>query len=252
MKFHEAANIFPMMGDDDLERLADDIQAHGQTDAIETLDGKILDGRNRFRACQLRGIKPEFMQAQCNGSTPTEYVVSKNLHRRHLSESQRSVIGARIQEYFTAAAQERMKRGKKADPSTNLDEGRSDDKAAAMVNVSRGSIHSAAKVLESGSPELIAAVERDEIAVSRAAKIAELPKAQQRAVVKDGGELPPPRKPKQKPPERDAEIESIVADVEAIEERLSALSKSSAGEVKKKLRFAVKLLRESIDLIREK
>jgi ParB family chromosome partitioning protein len=87
MDFHECANIFPMMDGTEYSGLVLDIQANGLLEPIVIYDGKILDGRNRYRACMELGIEPDFEQA--NGNTdPKQYVISKNFHRRHLSKAQ--------------------------------------------------------------------------------------------------------------------------------------------------------------------
>ena len=58
MTSHPFAELFPMMDDGELKELANDIKANGQREDITTLDGMILDGRNRFRACEMAGVEP--------------------------------------------------------------------------------------------------------------------------------------------------------------------------------------------------
>ena len=61
MKYHPAANLFPLMEGAEFERLADDIEANGlQAPILRHADGSIIDGRNRFRACEARHIEPRF------------------------------------------------------------------------------------------------------------------------------------------------------------------------------------------------
>ena len=57
---------------------------------IITLDGKILDGRNRFKACQEVGVDPIVEDYQ--GSDPLGFVISSNKERRHLTPSQKAAI----------------------------------------------------------------------------------------------------------------------------------------------------------------
>ena len=91
MDIHPAAAIFPMMADVELAALADDIKANGQREPVELLDGAILDGRNRYAACELAGVEPCFRTLE-HVESPIHYVLSKNLHRRHLTTGQKASI----------------------------------------------------------------------------------------------------------------------------------------------------------------
>ena len=92
---HPAADIFPPLEDDEFDALVTDIKLHGLREAI-TLDAHnfVLEGRNRLRACRVAGITPHFKRWDERGS-PLDYVVSMNLHRRHLDQGQRAMIASR-------------------------------------------------------------------------------------------------------------------------------------------------------------
>lgn len=107
MRAHPAAELFPMMTEAELRQLADDIKAHGLADPITMLDGMILDGRNRFEACKRAGVEPRYEHPQ-DIESPTVYVVSRNLHRRHLTVSQRAAIGAEMMPLLRAEAKQRQ------------------------------------------------------------------------------------------------------------------------------------------------
>lgn len=77
-----------------LGELADDIAEHGLRQPIILLDGQILDGRNRYEASVMAGVEPRV--ETFNGDDPLTYVVSANLKRRHLDESQRAMVAARL------------------------------------------------------------------------------------------------------------------------------------------------------------
>ena len=178
MEAHLAATIFPLLGSEALARLGDDIAEQGLRDAIEVFEGKILDGRNRYNACLSRGVEPRFVSVET--PDPFAYVVSKNLHRRHLDESQRALCAARAKSMFEAAARERQRHGGREKGSANLREAsKSSDQAAALMAVSPRSVEHASRVLRSGSPELVAAVESGEVSVSRASSVAALPAEEQ-------------------------------------------------------------------------
>lgn len=104
---HPAAALFPMMDDFDLAELAADIKANGLLEPIVLFEGKILDGRNRDIACREAGVEPRFEDANGIGS-PILYVVSKNLHRRHLTVSQRAAIAAEVAEMLRPEAKARQ------------------------------------------------------------------------------------------------------------------------------------------------
>ena len=55
---HPAAEMFPLLGDDELRELADDIAAHGLREPIVVQGGTLIDGRNRLRACVMAGVEP--------------------------------------------------------------------------------------------------------------------------------------------------------------------------------------------------
>jgi hypothetical protein len=79
--FHPLADVLPIIGGAEFDRLAD-IREHGLKDAITLYRGKILDGRNRERACRKAGVRPRYVEF--DGSDPAALVLSKNLVRRHL------------------------------------------------------------------------------------------------------------------------------------------------------------------------
>ena len=101
-----AADVFPMMADDELSELAEDIAANGLHEPlvkaeIETPDEPkhpmtwmLIDGRNRRAACKLAGIEPRIRVL--NGDDPTAYVLSANIHRRHMTKGQRAMAVAMI------------------------------------------------------------------------------------------------------------------------------------------------------------
>lgn len=85
MEFHPIANVFPLVEGEEFRELVKDIEKNGQHQPIYMYEGKILDGRNRFRACLEADVEPWI--EKWAGSNPVEFVASLNLHRRHLSSS---------------------------------------------------------------------------------------------------------------------------------------------------------------------
>ena len=86
MKVHPFADRFPMLPKEQLQDLAADISEHGQVYPIMTdSDGVLLDGRNRLAACKLAGVKPKV--EVWSGDNPLDYILSVNVHRRHVKRS---------------------------------------------------------------------------------------------------------------------------------------------------------------------
>jgi hypothetical protein len=92
LEFHPLAEKFPMMEIDELRKLADDIKANGLIEPITLFEGKILDGRNRYRACQLCGTQPQFRELRELSDNPVAFVISKNIQRRHLTAEQKRAL----------------------------------------------------------------------------------------------------------------------------------------------------------------
>ena len=133
MEFHEIANIFPLMADTELESLITDIKTNGLIEPICLYDGKILDGRNRYVACQRAEIEPRF--TRYTKDNPLGFVISLNLKRRHLNESQRAVVASRLANMEVGGDRPSKKDGNF--DSANLPIGNiSQPEAAKMLNVS--------------------------------------------------------------------------------------------------------------------
>jgi DNA repair exonuclease SbcCD ATPase subunit len=88
LKQHPLSAAFPAMSAEDFQALKDDIEVNGQREPIMLFDGMVLDGWHRYRACIDLGIKPQ--QFTFTDKDPVAFVLSTNLHRRHLTASQRA------------------------------------------------------------------------------------------------------------------------------------------------------------------
>jgi len=84
MKHHPIADVWPMMEEDKLRELADDIRKNGQLVPVWLYDGKILDGRNRWAACKIAGVEPK--TKDYTGDEPTAFAVAMNDRRRHMNK----------------------------------------------------------------------------------------------------------------------------------------------------------------------
>jgi len=195
-EIHPLANIFPME-ESTIRQLADDIQANGQQYPIELFEDKVLDGRRRLAACQLAGILPEYLNV--SPDDPVAYVLSLNLYRRHLSESQRAMVAAKVKEKLQPEAKKRQARKSKS-VGANLppqnEPKKTRDVAAEQLKVSPRSVDHGSTVLKHGSPELVEAVEQGDVAVSKAAEVAKsTPKEEQLEVAKQAAPKSPSKNP---------------------------------------------------------
>ena len=165
--FHSLASIFPLLEGADFDELVASIGTNGLRDPIILHEGAILDGRNRYRACLAAGAEPRF-ELLPGGTNALQYVIDRNLRRRHLNDNQRASVAAKIA---------KLSRG--GDRSKPPNGGLSIEKSAEIMNVAPRQAERARVVHQHGVLELADALDRGEIAVFTAEKIARLPKEQQ-------------------------------------------------------------------------
>jgi N6-adenosine-specific RNA methylase IME4 len=187
LEFHPLANLFPLIEGQAFDDLVADIRANGLRDKVVMYEGKILDGRNRYRAAVAAELidpsgetdmgdwDPRFFrhhQPRKDGDA-LAFVLSLNLHRRHLTTSQRAMIGAEIAG---------MKRGRPGDNPQSC--GITAQEAAERLKVAPRSIEMARRVREHGTDELVDAVKAGTVTVAAASDLATLPKDQQLAALR--------------------------------------------------------------------
>lgn len=176
MKAHPLSEVFPLMDAAELRTLADDVTAHGLREPVVTYEGMILDGRNRWAACKLAKVK-QVPTVPYEGDDPVGYVVSANLHRRHLSVSQRAMIAAEIArlprgnpQIRTSADLTQTEAATRGNPQIGNIADLSQPDAAKLLGVSTRSVGDAAAVLGDGTPAEIAAIRTGEATVNETAR----------------------------------------------------------------------------------
>lgn len=200
---HEFACIFPLLSDADLAALADDIEANGLREPIWLYEGKILDGRNRYRACVMKDSDHRIEEYR--GKDALGFVISKNLHRRHLTESQRAMVAAELPRFQVGDNQHN---GGSANLPTL-------PKIAEKLQVSERSVRSAQHVKDEAEPEIVEAVRAGDIPVSTAAKVADLPAKEQRKIAKS---KEPAKAAREAVKKKEAKPESIVVPPVQVDE----------------------------------
>lgn len=99
-ELHPLCTLFPRVIGAEFEALVSDIKANGLQSPIVLHDGMVLDGGNRYRACLDAGVEPRFSEFE--GASVVAFVLSANLHRRHLSAGQQAAIVASAQDWGNA------------------------------------------------------------------------------------------------------------------------------------------------------
>lgn len=174
LTLHPLASLFPEMDLFAYAALKADIALNGQREPIVVHEGQIIDGRHRLRACLDLGIEPLVRDVTSDHSDPTALVISLNLHRRHLSESQRAMVAARLSQ-LPVGVNQHTPIGTASSLTTQ--------EAAEQLNVGKRSVNRAKEVMAQGIPDLVNAVDSGKIAVSTAAQVAQLPDAVQQALL---------------------------------------------------------------------
>lgn len=170
-EYHPIASLFPMMQGEEYEALKKDIADNGQLEPIWLHpDGRIIDGRNRYRVCTELGIEPHYRTWSGEGSL-VAFILSMNLHRRHLTPSQRAMVALDILPMLEEEAKERQ--GARTDLPNIVqffapsDMGKSRDKAAALVQTNRQYV-SDAKAIQDKAPALAEQVRAGEMNIPEA------------------------------------------------------------------------------------
>lgn len=205
VEFNPLASCWPILDDDAIQELADDIRANGLRHPIIVDDSdRILDGRNRHAACLIAGVEPTFEPFLGGVDEQAAFVLSMNTQRRHMTAAQRAKAAAKMidaAKQMAAATPESLQ----VDSATKTN-GRklTAQQVADKLNVSRASVFNAKKLEQKGTDELKAAVDSGKVGLRDAAKLADKPAAEQRKAV--SGEYSPSKGTATKPrPERKTE-----------------------------------------------
>lgn len=116
---HPAANLLPMMSDDEYLALVEDVKKNGFIHpARVTSAGLVIDGRNRL--CASIDVENDVRIEEFNPVDPYAYVISENARRRHLSPSQLAFVGFELEKIYAELAKERQ--GERTDLKKNIPE----------------------------------------------------------------------------------------------------------------------------------
>ena len=176
-EFHPIAELFPLIEGEEYERFVQSVKEFGRLlYPITLLDGQVLEGRNRERACQDTGVTPRYETLPA-GEDPYAFVAAANLHRRHLTKSQAAQIAEKM---IT------MKHGgdRKSNQVAKMQlDSKSTNEVAKIMGVCSRMVGHVRRVKRDAVPEVIAAMEQEKIGVATADDIAALPRDKQTAAL---------------------------------------------------------------------
>lgn len=204
-ELHPLCTLFPRLAGGEFDALVADIKANGLRQPIILHEGMILDGGNRYRACIEAGVTPKFVKF--DGDNVVAFVLSANLHRRHMTPGQQAAIVATAQDWARANT-----RGgdRKSDQSATLHF----DSATARAAESGASLRTQkmADKVAKADPALAKEVAHGKVS---------LPKA----VAKVEGKKEPTKKsePTPKPKKGEPTIESLQAENAELRDELSMM-----------------------------
>ncbi len=134
--FHKFCEIFPPMSKEEFISLKQSIKEKGQQDPIVLWKNQIVDGKHRYLACKELSIQIKCLEYEGEEKDLLDYVIAKNLERRHLTASQKATLGEDLKPFYSELAEKRMLSGKKLDPTAIMREGTASEHAAKVVGVS--------------------------------------------------------------------------------------------------------------------
>jgi hypothetical protein len=134
-EIHPLAKRMPEMEVTEFNLLKESIQRDGLLQPIVLYEGKILDGRHRYRACRELQIVAQFVKYR--GSTPATFVFGNNVPRRHLSVSEK----LRLADLFLPDIQSEPQKRQAAGTLASADaKGKTSEITAKLIGVSPATV----------------------------------------------------------------------------------------------------------------
>lgn len=196
MPWHSVANVFPLMSEDEMKALKEDINEYGLQEPIKFIVSEddeqlVVDGRNRQLACLMAGVERQYSPLSADEEPEKDELAQRiwslNFTRRHLTPSQLALAAANMRKFLSATIPE----------------------AAEVTGASQRNTERATRVMKQGSPALIQSVEQGVVTLFEAEKIITLDKDEQTKRVtlfKEGKIKSIAKVPSEKPkPETDGE-----------------------------------------------
>lgn len=173
MKIHPIAEVFPNPSRKDATELYNSIAKHGLLEPLlVNKKHELLDGRNRLSCCGKLGIKIRKTVFQGTDEEALDYVVAKNLARRHLTTANKALVAGRLADL--RRGENRQNGGSTQNTVKN---------AADQTGVSERSAERGKAVIDGAVPEVVDAVESGRVSLADGAAISALPPDEQETIV---------------------------------------------------------------------
>lgn len=188
-----------------IKELSESIRDLGQLQPI-VVDGdfKLIDGERRLLACISLGIDVAYVMANNLDDAERHLRAERDANQLHMqwTPSEAVAIGKRLESLLKPEAEKREKSGVNQhtaikEPSGKFTEGSRPqvrDQVAAVVGMSGPTYEKAKAVVETGTPDLVDAMNAKRVSIDTAAKMAAMPEATQKEVLAEAAKAPNPRK----------------------------------------------------------
>lgn len=191
---HPAADAYPLIDGDEFTKLVDSIKQNGLREPIILNHDRtqLIDGRNRFRACEAAGVDPVFetLGSHYDELKILNLIVDRNERRRDMNAGQKAMVALALEPMFAKAAKEAQREaGRQTAEKVNAQvtaptvvadlrqaevwvepaarERKSTERAAKAVGASGRAVQQAKAVVRD-APDLAAKVRAGEIALDAA------------------------------------------------------------------------------------
>jgi len=162
------------------DELRESIRKGGVREPIVLLEGKILDGRNRYLVAEEIGIDdiPTRNFDPDKEGNPLDFVWDANVNRRHLNETQLGLVAAEMETFRHGGSRkpQELHTALEFKPQTRVE-------TAKRYGIGRDTIYKMAVVRDKGVPELKEAVRRGDVNARTAKAIAEQPVNVQQSII---------------------------------------------------------------------
>jgi ParB-like chromosome segregation protein Spo0J len=171
---HPVASLLPKLEGAARDELKQSLLQHGQQQPIVVKDGVLWDGRNRLEILLELGKEP-VIQEYAGTLPPAEFILAANVHRRHLTDTQRAAIGVDILHWQeTQQAKQRQAHralvGNQTKSPANANERKASARIADKVKVSRDRVEQVIKV-KKHAPELMDSLKSGKMELPDAKKV---------------------------------------------------------------------------------